>query len=958
MLLPNALQDIATSRINELAQLQPESLALWQGDARGKLERTLGLSDFIGQALQSQPTLLSWLFQHLVFRARAPRYREDLEPLLASQPNELSVMKALRHFRNREMLWLAWHDFNHSISLDDSLYHLSALAEGIIVEAYAWLYEVCCREMGTPCDEEGRPQPMLILGMGKLGGEELNFSSDIDLIFTYPENGQTQGLKRSISNSQFFARLGQRLIKVLDQQTMEGFCYRVDMRLRPFGESGPLVMSFAALEDYYQEQGRDWERYAMVKARVLGKEQVSCYQSLRKMLRPFVFRRYIDFSAIQSLRRMKSLVQSEVRRRGLTKNIKLGAGGIRELEFIVQSFQLIRGGREPLLRKRGFFVTLKAICDLGLITKKDAQILEVAYRYLRRIENRLQAIADKQTQTLPECERDQSRLFIAMKESSWESMLENIQNQMSAVRVIFDDLVGNEEEKEHLTTQIPSEYAEIWDAARDKDLVRQILEELNSAQCIEKAEILFHFKEEIAKRSLGSRGREVLHRLMPFILLETLSLKEGLGAFERVLVLLAAIATRTTYLELFDEHHSAITQLVRLCSASPMVASQLTKYPVLLDELLDRYHLYHPTPFDQYRTGLFEFLARTPQEDMEQQMEMIRQYKQGELLRIAAADIAGVLPVMKVSDHLTFLAEAIVCAVVEQAWHQMVMKFGQPTHLKGDDGRGFAVIGYGKLGGIELAYGSDLDVVFLHDCPLDSVTDGKTAIDGRQFYLKLAQRIVHLFSTKTSSGVLYEIDTRLRPSGVSGMLVTTLDSFQEYQQTQAWTWEHQALVRARLVYGESAIASAFSSLREEVLTQKRDRAALRKDVQEMRQKMKNHQAAKKRASKNAPLFHIKHDAGGITDIEFLTQFLLLANAHEMPDLTRWSDNVRLLDALATAGILDPVQALSLIDAYTRMRNEIHRLNLLDAPLSVCDTSFLLERQAVEKAWKQSFFIED
>lgn len=945
MSLPKQLQAIAILTINELAQSQPDNLASWQGTARQNLERTVALSDFVADCLLRDNTLLPWLEQHLVFGVRAPRYREKLKASINSQGDEAGLMQALRRFRRQEMLWLAWHDFNHSISLDESLAHLSKLAEAIIMEAYGWLYRHCSQEWGTPCDEKGVSQPMLILGMGKLGGGELNFSSDIDLIFTYPENGTTQGVRRSIANAQFFTRLGQRLIKALDQHTEDGFCYRVDMRLRPFGDSGPLVMSFAALEDYYQEQGRDWERYAMIKARVIGKEQFACYQHLRKMLRPFVFRRYIDFSAIQSLRRMKALIQSEVRRLGLANNIKLGAGGIREIEFIVQSFQLIRGGRDPILRKRGLFITLNAIRELTLLPTADADILENAYRYLRRVENMLQAIDDKQTQTLPDNERDQLRLVVGMQVANWQVLLANIQAHMAAVRGIFEALVGEDDEKEQQNTTISQVYVEIWDAARDRALVSRILLDLNAKDAEKKAQVLFDFKQEIVRRTLGPRGREVLNRLMPFMLSNTLTLDDGLVVFERVLRLLTRIATRTTYLELFDEHHNAIAQLVRLCSASPMVAAQLAAYPVLLDELLDLQQLYHPTPFAQYRSDLFEFLARIPQQDMEQQMEMIRQYKQSQLLRIAAADIAGVLPVMKVSDHLTYLAEAILDAVVEQAWYQMISKYGQPAHLAGTNTRGFAVIGYGKVGGLELGYGSDLDVVFLHDCPANCLTNGAKEIDGHQFYLKVAQRIVHLFSTRTTSGVLYDIDTRLRPSGVSGLLVTTFESFQQYQQQQAWTWEHQALVRARLIYGDAPQNDAFSLIREQVLTEVRDPALLKTQVIAMRIKMRAHLGPPKTGK-----FHIKHDAGGITDIEFLTQYLVLAHGHDMPALTRWSDNVRILDAMAKANILETEHAFGLRDAYTKMRNKIHRLNLLDASLYIADDSFLAERKIVQQAW--------
>lgn len=957
------LQTMAFNRLQELTKVQPENMVYWQAEKAILLGKIIALSDFVYESLLYDNRLLPWLEQQSEFHLRAPFYRDKLKKQIANVRDEEHLLQVLRAFRRKEMMWLAWHDFNHSISLDNSLSHLSKLADALIMESYTWLYQQACLEWGTPCDEKGKAQPMLILAMGKLGGGELNFSSDIDLIFTYPCNGETQGGRRSISHAQFFTRLGQRLIKALDQQTVDGFCYRVDMRLRPFGDSGPLVMSFAALEDYYQEQGRDWERYAMIKARVIGKEQFACYQTLRQLLRPFVFRRYIDFSAIQSLRRMKSLIRSEVRRRGLINNIKLGAGGIREIEFIVQSFQLIRGGRFPILRKRGLLITLKAIKRSALLPLADCEVLEAAYRYFRQMENLLQAISDQQTQTLPEDETDQLRLVEAMQMTSWEHLLITTKEHMNAVHVIFDDIVGDDKEKEASPTRSDELYCEIWDAARDQALICQILsdvpfidvQEIKNEQsdekycaaslALKKAQILFNFKQDIIKRTLGPRGREVLNNLMPVILNHTLSLADQGLTFERVLQLLTRIATRTTYLELLDENHSAIVQLVKLCHASPMVAAQLAEYPILLDELLDLQQLYHPIPFTQYRTDLAQFVARVAQEDMEQQMEMIRQFKQTQLLRIAAADIANILPVMKVSDHLTYLAEAIMEGVVEQAWHQMITKYGKPCYLNGQEGRGFAVVGYGKIGGIELGYGSDLDVVFLHNCPENEITDGAKEIDGRLFYLKLAQRIVHLFSTRTSSGVLYEIDTRLRPSGSSGMMVTTILSFAQYQEHDAWTWEHQALVRARIIYGTALLANEFSNIRQSILTRPRKRDELQKQVREMRLKMRQHQHSDSKGR-----FDIKHGIGGITDIEFLAQYLVLAYSHDNPSLTQFSDNVRILESMAQAGILCSELAFTLRDAYTTMRDEIHRLNLLGVPPLVSDQQFCPERKVVQQAW--------
>ncbi|WP_417880044.1 bifunctional [glutamate--ammonia ligase]-adenylyl-L-tyrosine phosphorylase/[glutamate--ammonia-ligase] adenylyltransferase [Vibrio sp.] len=947
MSLPAALQALSDSAFTTLLERHSNSLEDWSQDEKQQLETVLGLSDFITESLMSDETLLEQLPQLLKVNKRAENYRQELQQRLSQCGNEIEFLHQLRLFRRQEMVVIAWRDFLQQWPLETSLQHLSMLAEAMIVEAYQWQYKACCEEWGTPCNAQGEAQPMLIIGMGKLGGAELNFSSDIDLIFTYPENGETQGKRRSLDNAQFFTRLGQRVIKALDQTTFDGFCYRVDMRLRPFGESGPLVMSYAALEDYYQEQGRDWERYAMVKARVMGCEMYPQYQELRQMLRPFVFRRYIDFSAIQSLRRMKSMISAEVRRRGLSNNIKLGAGGIREIEFIVQVFQLIRGGREPSLQGRGLLETLTAIDDLGLLESHEVQTLRESYLFLRRLENLLQAIGDKQTQTLPDDELDQQRLAFAMSMPDWSSLIQTTFQHMQNVHQVFVDLIGEEEESED---SVAPHFVEMWDMATEADVLETILQQdVGSEHATSLAEVIVPFKQDLAKKTLGPRGREVLVRLMPKVFEAVFAHKDAQFGLARVLHLLNRIVTRTTYLELLEEHPGALKQLVRLCTASPMISEKLGRYPILLDELIDPQQLYNPIELHQYRSELRDFLARIPEDDMEQQMEALRQFKQICILRIAAADIAGVLPVMKVSDHLTYLAEAIVDAVVQQAWLQLTEKYGEPSHLADREGRGFAVVGYGKVGGWELGYNSDLDVVFLHDCPTNVYTTGQKEIDGRQFYLRLAQRIVHIFSVRTPSGILYEMDTRLRPSGVSGLLACTTETFEEYQLQQAWTWEHQALVRARVIYGDSQLAESFSRIRHKVLTQVRDAEKLRQDVSNMREKMREHLSAKKPGR-----FMLKQDKGGITDIEFLVQYLVLQYSHTHSPLTQWSDNVRILEKAAEQGLMSKQGREQLTEAYTCLRNETHRRNLLNLDADVDDALFIEQRECVIDHWQHWF----
>ena len=554
-------------------------------------------------------------------------------------------------------------------------------------------------------------------------------------------------------------------------------------------------------------------------------------------------------------------------------------------------------------------------------------------------------MADKQTQTLPECENEQLQLAVAMGYADWASLIEQVRQHMHNVHQVFNNLIGDEEEE---CSEVAKHFHELWDMAEKPDVIEAVLEQdIGTTEAAEMASTIIQFKKDLSKKTLGPRGREVLNRLMPKIFAAIYSHQDAKFGLPRVLHLLHKIVTRTTYLELLDEHPAALTQLVRLCTASPMISEQLGRYPILLDELIDPQQLYNPVPLESYRTELRDFLARIPEDDMEQQMEALRQFKQICILRIAAADIAGVLPVMKVSDHLTYLAEAIVESVVNQAWLQMAEKYGEPTHLKDREGRGFAVIGYGKVGGWELGYNSDLDIVFMHDCPVHAYTDGKKEIDGRQFYLRLAQRIIHIFSTRTASGILYEADTRLRPSGASGLLVSPADAFDEYQHNEAWTWEHQALVRARMIYGDQPLQQAFSQTRHDILSLAREESKLKTDVAEMRVKMREHLGGKKSGR-----FMLKQDPGGITDVEFLAQYLVLRFSHEKPKLTRWSDNVRIFESMMAQGILDEAPAMALTQAYTTMRDQIHHRNLLNLDADVAEEKLTKERELVKALWHE------
>ena len=938
-----------SSLVSPLIAQQKEKIIsqLSQCDSKEVLDNLniLLQSDFLIDAFYRFPEWLTDIITHPPQADERCFYQQWLNERLASVFDELALMKVLRLFRRYILVRLEWSQLTQTSNDEQILLQLTQLAEVIIITARDWLYELSCKEWGTPCNLQGQAQPLLILGMGKLGGGELNFSSDIDLIFTYPEHGQTQGGRRELDNAVFFTRLGQRLIKTLDQITEDGFVYRVDMRLRPLGDGGPLVLSFSAMEDYYQEQGRDWERYAMVKAKILGDQQEPYTKELYQMLKPFVYRRYIDFSVLQSLRNMKSMIEREVRRRGLTNNIKLGAGGIREIEFIVQVFQLIRGGRVVGLQTRSLLTALQVIEQESLLSVNEVDTLRENYLFLRRCENLLQAIHDEQTQALPDDELDRIRIATSMNFNDWYEFEFDLAKRMQFNRQVFNQLIGEDtSESVSNSKQYNEQFDDLWVPDLQLSDVTSVLTSYSHDDAEKLYQMLCQFRDDIGKRTIGVRGREILDQLMPRLLELVCTDKNTLVLLSRILHLLVNIVSRTTYLELLLEYPTALKQLIRLCSASPMISEQIAHYPILLDELIDINSLYQTVSPNEYKSELYQYLLRIEVDDEEQQLEALRQFKQMQLLHIAAADVEQVLNTMKVSDHLTYVAESLIDFVVQMAWNQMVTRYGKPTHLT-DNQKGLVIIAYGKLGGWELGYGSDLDLVFLHDCPVDSITNGDKQIDSRQFYLRLVQRIIHLFNVRTSFGILYEVDVRLRPQGDAGLLACSLNAFYDYQMHEAWIWEHQALVRARAVYGEIELIKRFNQIRHDVLCKPREEKVLKTEVREMREKMRTHLGTTEQHR-----FNLKIDEGGIGDIEFLSQYLVLNYAHQYPKMTTWSDNVRILELAANYQIMDSQEAEQLTRAYIDMRNEIHQLSLQLLPSTVNDSYFKLEKKIVKQSW--------
>lgn len=901
------------------------------------LRLLLAVSPFLSRVMQQQPELIPALLD----KERLALPLAHPNPLLAvSEQTEAAVFKALRRCRNAMLAQILAADILAVKSTEQCLLDISAMADNLINSAYQWAYQDVATQWGQPLDQAGQPMPLLILGMGKLGGGELNFSSDIDLIFTYPQNGETSGGRRSVENQQFFTKLGQKLISALHQVTADGFVFRVDMRLRPFGDSGPLVLSFAAMEDYYQAQGREWERYAMLKARILNPDPVHAAE-LNQLLKPFVYRRYIDYSALESLRRMKQLIEQENRRRNRVDNIKLGAGGIREVEFVVQTLQLIRGGRIPELQQVSIFKALSALQQQELLAADQQQQLRQDYLWLRKVEQLLQGLDDQQTQTLSADELNRQRMVLGLGFQSWQQLIDTTEQAMGRIHQHFKlviDQGDNPEPEEMVLGRL------CWDSELSSEDLAEHLEWLATDEAVQLLDHLKQFKQDCQKRSVGPRGRELLEKLIP-VLLHQLAKQQGSAlVLQRVLGVFRQIVSRTAYLELLAENPPALQQLVMLCHKSGWLAEHLARYPLLLDELIDPAQLYQVPDSTDYQDKLRQVMLRVPTDDLELQMEVLRQFKQAQQLRIAAADITGILPLMKVSDHLTFLAEAIIAAVVELSWQQMAEKYGLPAGLTAEDAKAFAVLAYGKLGGLELGYGSDLDLVFVHQCDNLAPTQGDKAIDSRQFYIKLVQRIVHMFTTRTPSGVLYDIDTRLRPAGNAGLLAVHIDTYADYLEKEAWTWEHQALVRSRLVYGDDKIAQRFNQIRNDILAKPRDLALLRTEVADMRQKLRQHHGEQST--------EVKHASGGIVDLEFISQYLVLGYGHQHADLYFYSDNIRILDAAADAALLSHQQTQDLQQAYQLLRGVSHRQTLDPAT----ETAQQLEQamQQVRQVWEQLF----
>ena len=861
--------------------------APWPEGVEHPLARVALASDFVVDTLARQPALLAHLAQPDPPPLPVPR----LDP---AQPQEWAAQ--LRRYRAAASARLVWRDVLGLDDVDATLAGATTLAETCLQCALQALEQQFATRHGQVIAEDGSVQRLVVFGLGKLGGGELNFSSDVDLVYAYPQAGQSDGA-RPLAAEEYFARLGQQLARLLDETTADGFSHRVDLRLRPFGSAGRVALSFNGMDQYFQREGRDWERYAWLKARAVAGD-IAAGEAWLETLRPFVYRRYLDFTALDGLRDMKAAITAEVAHHARLDDIKRGPGGIREIEFLAQSLQLIRGGREASLRERRLLPALQALVDLGQIDPPTGQALADAYRFLRRVENRLQMLRDAQTHALPQGEPERERIALGLGYAHWQALLEALAPHRTRVAAEFAELLAP---RVHATA--PDTLADYWRALPEGDAAPLLgigLHDPNNAH-----HMLADFAQSSGVRALSDGARTRLDRVMPALLHAAIRATQPDAALRRVLGLLQATLRRTSYLALLDEQPSALARLVDVLSRSALLAERLAAYPLLLDELLDT-RISGPLPD---RAALHTACVDTLQiDDTEAALRELNERRLALSFRIALATLDGRQQPVDSTQQLAWLAEAVVQTVLQLARRELVAAHGQVP------GGAFAIIGYGSLGGLELGFGSDLDLVFLYDHPREvEASDGKRPLEAGRWFARLAQKVMTLLGAETGAGRLYDIDVRLRPDGGKGALVSSLASYRDYQRDRAWTWEHQALVRARAVAGDAALCEAFVQVRRETLTRVRDPALLHEDVRKMRARMRS-----ELDRSDAGRLDLKQGAGGLVDLEFLLQAGVLGQAAQHPALLLACATPALIDALVQVQWLPAESAAPLHHAHATL----------------------------------------
>ncbi len=918
----------------------------------GSFNYAFTCSGFVADvAEQLTDDLLALVQKYSQILPNAAQLSAELDARLNGHNDQNAVMQVLREFRRSLLALTAIHDLLQLSQTHAVLRCLSDIADACVSAAVHWVEPQLQPRFGVPHDEQGMPLELVVVGMGKLGGRELNFSSDVDLIFLYEAAGTTQGGSREFDNQDYFRRVGQLVIKLLDEVTADGFVYRVDMRLRPFGASGPLAMSFDALENYLLTQGRDWERYAWIKSRVICGSPDSG-SNIEQLLRPFIYRRYLDYAVFDSLRDLKRQIGVKAKKSGKSHDVKLGHGGIREVEFIAQSFQLVRGGRETVLQSRNLLETMHSLVKNNHLTEAEACELVAAYDFLRQVENRLQMADDRQTHQLPDGEREQLTIALSMRFDSYQAFEQCLEAHNERVHSRFSSVFSIDE-----SSASSHEFEDVWLSVKSAlEAGEEQASEMLDSAAIDEPDRLAAQLAEFARSGrflrYENRAQDLIDKLIPKTLKQISKSKRSHGdALQRVLSLYDSIAGRVGYLQLLCDSQETLANLVKLFAESPWLSDFVASHPMVLDELFDIEQGTAVSTIEENIEALRLELGYHKDADLGEIMDIVRHFQQSRVVRIAAADISGELPLMKVSDGLTWLAEAVLTVVTELVQQDMQQRHGLPTcRVEGElQHPEFAIVAYGKLGGLELGYGSDLDIVFVHESAgEEQISDGKKPLENQVYFSRLAQKLVSFMTTLTGAGVLYEIDTRLRPNGRSGVLVSAIDAFENYQRNEAWIWEHQALVRTRVVVGSERLQAKFRQIKNDILGRPPNAEKLRSEVVEMRERMRRELARESEGS-----LDLKQGIGGIADIEFMVQYLVLLNACENSELLKYSDNIRQLTDLETLAFIDARDARTLMEAYLYFRGRLHRRALLEGSNVIAiDNESAGHRREVSQCWQK------
>ncbi len=923
--------------VQAIASHKDEIFAVWHA------------SSFIRRVCVSQPLWLQGLLARgeLHVDYKMENYSELLQSVFSQANSVEELQQLLRRVRVAEFARIAWRDLQQYATVRQTLYELSTFAQICADSTLTWCFNWLQSRPHVSEFERSLPQRIVIFALGKLGGYELNFSSDVDLVFAYSDDDTDYSQNQQDEAVNFYVRLVQLFIKILAQQTRDGFVFRVDTRLRPFGNSGALVPGFSAIDQYFQTHGRDWERYVWIKARAIAGDTRAGERFLKEQVAPFVYRRYLDYGAMQSLREMKAMVDQKARQDSARTNVKIGQGGIREIEFIAQMFQLIYGSRDTNLRTQSTLNVLKYLGTSGILSRENVIDLAPAYLFLRKAENRLQMRDDQQIYTLPTQEQAQAQYAYLVGVDNWEQFHAEYVFHTTGVSKVFQSLLRTDETGDGTSTKENGGLTPVWQQIEDKEYCIEILRKHFTADVENIYERLQAFSKNIVIQQLVPLSRQRLDEFMPVLLQHVSKTERPLLVLDRFLGILDRIVQRSTYIALLTENRNKLTTLFHLVEVSQWAAQYISIYPLLLDEILRVDDFYEPPDSLEMRQQL-EAVIRSTGDDLEKYMERLREFKHAQVIQIATADILQNYPVMKVSDHLSWLADTCVDSAVKRAYQDLVARHGEPLCVRNGEKivPELLIIEYGKLGGLELGYGSDLDIVFVHNSEGSCCeTSGAKKLHNDVFFTRLVQRALHLLTTVSVGGKIFDIDLRLRPYGASGPIVCSLTAYENYLKNEAWLWEHQALIRARSMTTDTQLASHFAAVRQAILCQPRDLAEVRQSVIEMRQKILH-----EHGNKDKTKFDIKKDEGGIVDIEFIVQFYVLAYAARYKELCQFTDNVRILDACSDTGLISKECTMDLKEIYLGYRRHLHQLNLKLLPEVVEAGEFARERAAIQHYW--------